>query len=189
MSNTSGLIVPKLTQLSYETVHDIIYNTHLPTVVAQNTLINISASNDLVIWRSTASELLNVIRSTMVRICPAVVVLVESTENVPFSLSSVLPNSLVLSDYALVDIMIVQYNSSDNFTNKIESAINNAGAMIIASGMSNATCSLDQIQSGITLILNSPVYHADIILTKVRNLRDNYHACICTYTRHHHPTL
>ena len=62
LSNSSGLVVPKLTtKLVYERIQDIIYNTHLPTIVAQNNLINVSASNDLVIWRNTASELLNVI--------------------------------------------------------------------------------------------------------------------------------
>ena len=167
LSNANGLIVPKLTQLSYETVQDITYNTDFPTVMAQNTLINTTALDDLIIWRSTASELLSVIRSMVVGICPAVVVLVESTENVPFSLTSVLPNPLLLSNDATVDIMIVRYNSSDNFTSEIESAIINAGAMINASDMNNAACSSDQFQSGITLVLNSPVYDADAILTTV----------------------
>ena len=167
LSNADELIIPKLTQLSYEAVQDIIYNTNFPTVVAQNTLINVTAlPDDFVIWRSTASELLGVIQSMVVRTCPAVVVLVESTENVPFSLSSVLPNTLVLSDDVTVDIIIVPYNNytDHNLTSEIESAINSAGAMINAS---NAACSLDQFQSGVMLILNSPVYEAEAILTTV----------------------
>lgn len=164
MSNADGLIIPKLTQQSYEAVQDITYNTDFPTVVVQNTLINVAAlSDNLVIWRSIANELLDIIQSVLVHTCPAVVVLVESTENVPFSLSSVLPNPLVLSDDVMVDIMIVQYNTneSDDYTSQIESAIDSAGATINAT---NAACSLGQFQSGITIILNSPAYDTEAIL-------------------------
>ena len=132
--------------------------------MAQNTLINVAAlPDDLVIWRSTASELLGVIQSVLIRTCPALVMLVESTEGIPFSLSSVLPNALRLADDVMVDIMIVQYNSTDDsdFTSEIESAINDAGAMINAS---DAACLLGHFQTEITLILNSPVNDVEDIL-------------------------
>ena len=133
--------------------------------MAQNTLINVDAlPDDLVIWRSTASELLGVIQSVLVRTCPALVMLVESTEGIPFSLSSVLPIALVLADNVMVDIMIVQYNSTDDFTSEIESAINDAGAMI---NESNAACLLGQFQTGITLILNSPVNDVETIFNTI----------------------
>ena len=153
----------------YEKIQDIIYSTstHFPTVVAQNTLINATASNDIVIWRNTANELLNVIHGLLVHVCPAVVVLVESTENVAISLSSVLPNKLVLSDNATVDIIIVQYSASDNLTDKIKNAKISADVVINASSKINTSCAQKQSQMGSVFILNSPVYDANSILTMV----------------------
>ena len=135
--------------------------------MAQNNLINVSTSNDLVIWRSTASELLNVIQSLLAHIYPAVVVLVESTENVAISLSSVLPNSLLLSDNTTVDVMIVQYNASDNLTDKIENAAIDAYLVVNASSKFNTSYTQKQSQTGSVFILNSPVYDANSILTMV----------------------
>ena len=167
MSNASGLVVSKLTQLIHEKIQDVIYNTHLPTIVAQNTLVNVTTSNDIVIWRSTATELLNVIQSLLAHVCPAVVVLVESTENVAISLSPVLPNKLVLSDNATVDVIIIQYNASDNLTDKIENAKISAGLVVNASSKINTSCAQKQSQMGSVFILNSPVYDANSILTMV----------------------
>ena len=153
----------------HEKIQDIIYSTstHFPTAVAQNTLINATASNDIVIWRNTAKELFSVIHGLLVHICPAVVVLVESTENVAISLSSVLLNKLVLSDNATVDIIIVQYSASDNLTDKIKNAKISADLVINASSKINTSCAQNQSQMGSVFILNSPVYDANSILTMV----------------------
>ena len=165
LSTADGLIIPKLTQLSYETVTYDARN--FLTVVAQSALVNVAPSDAIMIWRNTASELLNVIRSLLARICPAVVILVESTEDIAVSLSSVLQNRLVLLDSATVDVMIVQYDSSDNVTNVVNDAMISAGAMINTSDINAATCSIGRSQSGITLILNSPTNDADTILNMV----------------------
>lgn len=170
LSNVSGLVVPKLTQLSYEMIQhiqNIIYNGHLPTTVGQNVLTNIATSDDIVIWRSTTSELLNVIHSFLVHICPAVVVLVESTEDVTISLSSALPDKLVLSDNVAADIMIVNYSANENLTERIESAVINASLVADASTKVNASCAQRWSQSGSVFILNSPVHDANTIFTKV----------------------
>jgi len=108
--------------------------------------------------------LLNVIQSLIEYICPAIVVLVESTENVEISLSTVLPNKLILSNNVTVDIMIIQYSSNDNLVDNIESAIVSVNTTISA----GARCvEPPQDQSGIIFILNSPVYDATTILTMV----------------------
>ena len=163
LSNASGLVVPRLTQSIHENIEDIIYGTQIPTVVAQNTMINVTASNDIVIWRSIANELLSVIHSLLVHVCPAVVVLVESTENVAISL----PNKLVLSDNVTVDIIIVQYNAIDNLADKIENAKIRADLVINASSKINTSCAQNQSQMGSVFILNSPVHDANSILTMV----------------------
>ena len=132
--------------------------------MAQNALINPTMSDGIVTWRSIANELLNVIQSLLAHVCPAVVVLVESTENIAISLSSVLPNKLVLSDNATVDVIIVQYNASDNLTDKIENAKISASLVINASSTINASCTQSQQQSGSVFILNSPVFDALTIM-------------------------
>lgn len=161
LSNVSGLIVPKLTYSSYETVQDIIYDTHLPTIVGQNTLTNVNASDGIVTWRNPANELLNVIKSLLEHICPAIVILVESTENVTISLSTILPNKLMLSDNVTVNITIVQYSRNDNLLDKIKSAVINANVPI------NASCVEPPRDAEIIFILNSPVYDANTVLTMV----------------------
>ena len=108
--------------------------------MAQSALINPTTADGIVTWRSIANELLNVIHSLLVHVCPAVVVLVESTENVAISLTSVLPNKFVLSDNATVDVIIVQYSAGDNLTDKIEDAITNASITINASSTINTSC-------------------------------------------------
>lgn len=168
LSNASGLVVPRLTQSSYETVHDVIYETHLPTIIAQNVLTNFTTTSDgVATWRSTTDELLSVIQSLLSHICPAAVVLVESMENVAISLSTVLPNILILSDDATVDVMTLQYNNNDSLVNDIASTLINVGAMINLSAVTNVKCAHNRSQSGIVLILNSPVHDMDAILTMV----------------------
>ena len=130
--------------------------------MAQSALINATMADGIVTWRNIANELLNVIHSLLAHICPTVVVLVESTENVAISLSSVLPNKLVLSDNATVDVIIVQYSVSDNLTDKIEDAVANAS---LVSSTINTSCAQNQQQSGGVLILNSPVHDANAALT------------------------
>lgn len=179
LANVSGLVVPKLTQLSYEVIENI---RHLPTTVGQNVLTNIATSDDTIIWRSTTSELLNVIHSFLVHVCPTVVVLVESTDNVTISLSSVLPNKLVLSDNAAADIIIVNYSAIENLTERIESAVINASLVADASANVNASCARRQSQSGTVFILNSPVHDVNTILTKVSpQLYFNHTACTHSY--------
>ena len=151
----------------HENIENIIYGTQIPTVVAQNTMINVTASNDIVIWRSTANELLSIIHSLLVYVCPAVVVLVESTENVAISLTSMLPNKLVLSDNVTVDVIIVQYNAIDNLTDKIENAKIRADLVINANSKINTSCAQNQSQIRSVFILNSPVHDANRILTMV----------------------
>ena len=167
LSNASGLVVPKLTQLSYESVPSVIYDTQFPTVVAQNTLTDVTIPDDIITWRSTGNELLNVIQSLLMRLCPTVVVLVESTEDVTVSLSSVLPDMLILSDDATADIIIVQYSTNENVTAKIEDTIINESFLANASPTINAHCALNELQSGILFILNSPEYDASSILNVV----------------------
>ena len=164
MSNASGLVVPKLTQLSYESVPSVIYGTQFPTVVAQNTLTNITMPDDIIIWRSTSNELLNVTQSLLMRLCPAMVVLVESTEDATISLSSVLPDTLALSDDVTVDITVVQYSANENLTAKIEDVIMDES---FSSSTVSARCALNESQSGILFILNSPVYDATTALNVV----------------------
>jgi len=153
--------------LSYERVQDIIYATHLPTIVAQNTLKNVIGFDGIVTWRNTAVELLNVIQSLLEHICPAMVVLVESTENVTISLSTVLPNELTLTGDVKVNVKIVQYSNHDNLTNKIKNIVTNASSMINPSSTINARCVQNQFQ--FVFILNSPVYDVHTILTMVSN--------------------
>lgn len=164
LSNASGLVVPKLTQLSYESVPSVIYDTQFPTVVAQNTLTNIMIPDDIIIWRSTSNELLNVIQSLLMRLCPAMVVLVESTENVTISLSSVLPDTLALSDDVTVDIILVQYSANEDLTTKIEDVIMDES---FSSSTVSARCALNESQSGILFILNSPVHDVTTALNMV----------------------
>lgn len=165
LSNASGLVVPKLTQLSYESVPSVIYaGTQFPTVVAQNTLTNVMIPDDIIIWRSTSNELLNVIQSLLMRLCPAMVVLVESTEDVTISLSSVLPDTLALSDDVTVDITVVQYSANENLTAKIEDIIMDES---FSSSTVSARCALNESQSGILFILNSPVYDGTTALNVV----------------------
>ena len=169
LSNTSGLVVPKLTQLSHEMVQNIFCDRHLPTTVGQSVLTNVAIADDIVIWRSTTSELLNVIWSFLVHVCPTVVVLVESTEDVTISLSSVLPDKLnALSDNVTANIMIVNYSANENLTERIESAVINASLLADASANVNATCGQRRPQSGSVFILNLPVHDANTILTKVK---------------------
>ena len=169
LSNTSGLVVPKLTQLSHEMVQNIFCDRHLPTTVGQSVLTNVAIADDIVIWRSTTSELLNVIWSFLVHVCPAVVVLVESTEDVTISLSSVLPDKLnALSDNVTANIMIVNYSAKENLTERIESAVINASLLADASANVSATCGQRRLQSGSVFILNLPVHDANTILTKVK---------------------
>ena len=169
LSNTSGLVVPKLTQLSHEMVQNIFCDRHLPTTVGQSVLTNVAIADDIVIWRSTTSELLNVIWSFLVHVCPAVVVLVESTEDVTISLSSVLPDKLnALSDNVTANIMIVNYSANENLTERIESAVINASLLADASANVSATCGQTRPQSGSVFILNLPVHDANTILTKVK---------------------
>lgn len=169
LSNTSGLVVPKLTQLSHEMVQNIFCDRLLPTTVGQSVLTNVAIADGIVIWRSTTSELLNVIRSFLVHVCPAVVVLVESTEDVTISLSSVLPDKLnALSDNVTANIMIVNYSANENLTERIESAVINASLLADASANVNATCGQRRPQSGSVFILNLPVHDANTILTKVK---------------------
>lgn len=168
MLNVSGLVVPQLTRLSYKTIQNIINYTHLPTIVAQNSLTNIATSDDdILIWRSTTSELVDIIQSLLEHLCPAIVVLVERTDDVAVSLSSVLPNKLTLSANTTVDVMIVQYNGNDNLPDKIETAIINASLMINTSSTITASCTQRHSQSGSVFILNSPAYDANTILTVV----------------------
>ena len=175
LSNSSGAIIPKLTQLSHETIQNVIYDTHLPTIVAQSILTNITTSDDIVTWRNTARELLDVIQSFLTHVCPSVVVLVESTEDVPISLASVLPDKLVLSDDVIVNILIVRYNITENFTDKIENAVINASLMV---STTNSSCAQNQFQSGSVFILNSPVYDVNTILTMVScSYKQLYKAC------------
>ena len=158
MSNASGLVVPRLTVLSHEILQSVTDSTQFPTTVAQNTLTNITTSHSTVTWRSTARELLDVIQSLLAHMCPSVVVLVESTEDVPISLASVLPAKLALSDDVTADVIIMQYSTIDSL---IENPIISASEVINAS---NASCALNQSQSGIMFIINSPVDDANTIL-------------------------
>lgn len=166
--NASGLMVPQLTELSYDTVQNIIYDSQFPTTVAQNTLTNITTSDEIHIWRSTTSELLSVIQSLLEHLCPAMLVLVENTDDVAVSLSSVLQDKLVLSYNVTVDVTIVQYNTIDNLTDKIQSALVNVSALSNADPLINgSSCALNQSQSGVIFILNSPDDDADAIFTTV----------------------
>ena len=162
LSNASGLVVPKLTQLSYESIPSVIYDTQFPTVVAQNTLTNVTISDDIITWRSTGNELLNVIQSLLIRLCPAVIVLVESMDNVTISLHSVLPEMLALSDDVTVNITIVQYSTTEDLTAEIEDIF-----LANASSAINGHCALNESQSGILFILNSPENDASTILNMV----------------------
>ena len=71
----------------------------------------------------------------------------------------------MLSDNATVDVMIVQYNASNNLTDEIENAAVNAYLVVNASSTINASCAQNQQQSGGVFILNSPVYDANAALT------------------------
>ena len=169
LSNASGLVVPKLTQLSHEMVQNTFYDRYLPTTVGQSVLTNVAIADDIVIWRSTTSELLNVIRSFLMHVCPVVVVLVESIEDVTISLSSVLPDKLnALSDNVTANIMIVNYSANENLTERIESAVINASLLADESANLSATCGQRRPQSGSVFILNLPVHDANTILTKVK---------------------
>ena len=132
-------------------------------IVAQSALINPTMVDSIITWRNIANELLSVIHSLLVHVCPAVVVLVESTENVTISLTSVLPNKFFLSDNATVDVIIVQYSDGDDLIDKIEDAITNASIVINASSAINTSCAQNQLQSGSIFILNS-VYDANAAL-------------------------
>ena len=172
LSNVSGLVVPRQLQFSYETIQSVIHETDLLTIIVENKFSNIISSDTIVIWRSTANELLTVIQSLLVHLRSAVVVLVESTEDVEISLRSVLPSTLVLSDNVTVDVMIVQYSSNDNLTDKIESAMNNASDVV------NTSRGQNQSQMEIVFILNSPVCDMNTILTMVSMYSSSYSCTI-----------